>query len=178
MLIYASSCPDYRAAHGEAFIKSAEKHGHRVLIDITEGRVESSLLRFRKLPEMLDQDVLVLDIDSIINGPIEIPSCDLALFFRPGMPPWREELHILAGASFWTKRAKPFAESVRDKLTDQWGSDQIALWRTFREMGDRFDIHWLDQDFMSYDFRDAPIWTAKGDRKSDPIYLERAHAYQ
>lgn len=178
MLIYASSCPDYFAEHGEAFVNSAQKHGHQVKVDITEGRVESSLLRFKKLPDMLDDDVLVLDIDSIINEPIKIPKCDMALFFRPGMPPWREELHILAGASFWTKRAKPFAEGVRDRLTDRWGSDQIALWRTFQEMPFRFDIHKLDQNFMSYDFRsNAAIWTAKGPRKSDKTYTARREIY-
>ena len=34
MLIYASSCDDYFAEHGGAFINSAKKHGHQVKVDL------------------------------------------------------------------------------------------------------------------------------------------------
>jgi hypothetical protein len=61
----------------------------------------------------------------------------------------------------------------------KWCDDQKFAWRTFVEMGNRFNIGKLDQNFISYDFRaDAPIWTAKGPtRKANPVYLERRAAY-
>jgi hypothetical protein len=195
MLIYASSCKGYFSEHGEAFIRSAEKCGHKVKIDMAEDfpdwreklhcdsdRTFSCWLRLLRLPEMLDQeDVLVLDIDSIINKPIKL-DCDLALFLRPWIAPWRESLQVLMTASYWNKSAKPFAERVREKLLsqfNQWGDDQAAIWKIYQEMGDQFDIVKLDQDFVCYNFdRDAPIWTCKGPaRKNNPSYLERRAAY-
>lgn len=196
MLIYASSGSEYFSVHGEAFIASAEKHGHRVKVDLVddfpewkdklhckEERTFNSMLRTMRLPEMLDDDdVLVLDIDSIINKPIEMQPCDLALFFRPWMPSEWVGMQVLMTASYWTKRSRPFAERVRQRLLSQvnkWGDDQAAVWRTFQEMGHLFAIQPLTQDFVCYHFdRDAPIWTCKGPaRKSSPIYLERRAQY-
>lgn len=196
MLIYASSGSEYFSVHGEAFIASAEKHGHKVKVDMaedfpewksklrcTEDRTFNAMLRTMMLPEMLENDdVLVLDIDSIINKPIKLDKCDMALFFRPWMPSEWVGMQVLMTASYWTKRAKPFAESVRDKLLSQvneWGDDQKAVWRTFQEMGHEFAVQPLTQDFVCYHFdRDAPIWTCKGPtRKSNAAYLERRAQY-
>lgn len=194
MLIYASSGPDYFQEHGGAFIRSAEKCGHRVKIDMAddfpewksklrykEDRTFYAMLRTMRLPEMLDQeDVLVLDIDSIINRPIEIEPCDMALFFRPWLAP--ETLKVLMTASYWGRASKPFAERVRERLLERvndWGDDQTAVWQTYCEMGSQFDIRPLNQDFVCYHFdRDAPIWTCKGPaRKNDITYLERRAQY-
>lgn len=191
MLIYASSDSGYFAEHGEAFIRSAEKCGHKVKIDMMEDfpdwrekihcdddRTFSCWLRLLRLPEMLDQeDVLVMDIDSIINRPIKF-ECDIALFLRPWILPERENLQVLLTASYWNKSAKPFAMRVRERLLGQfneWGDDQIAVWRTYQEMGSRFNVLSLTQDFVCYNFdRDAPIWTCKGPaRKNNKIYLDR-----
>lgn len=193
MLIYASSCKDYYAAHGEAFIRSAMKHGHRVKVDMADTfskkelkcdsqRTFNCFVRFLRLPEMLEQDdVLVMDIDSIINQPI-IFNCDMALFFRPWVPSHRHDLKVLLTVSYWSKASKPFAERVRERLLGQvnkWGDDQAVVWRTYLEMGDRFDIKSLDQDFANYYFdREAPIWTCKGPgRKDNEVYLARKNAY-
>ena len=196
MLIYASSCPDYFAAHGEAFIASAKENGHRVKVDMVadfpewreklrcdSAKTFNCFLRFMRLPEMLDQeDVLVCDIDSIINQPIRFDNCDMAIFFRPWMPPDWEGKQVLLTASYWNKSAKPFAERVRERLLSQvnkWMDDQATVWRTYKEMGDRFTIQNLTQDFVCFHFdREAPIWTCKGPaRKSDPVYLERRAQY-
>ncbi len=196
MLIYASSCKDYFSEHGEAFIRSAEKCGHKVKIDMAgdfpelraklrceSERVFACWLRLLRLPEMLDrEDVLILDIDSIINRPISFEPCDMALFLRPWLPPNREDLQVLLTASYWNKAAKPFALRVRERLLGQfnkWGDDQAAVWRTYKEMGGSFDVQPLTQNFVCYEFdRDAPIWTCKGPaRKSNPVYLERRAAY-
>lgn len=188
MLIYASSCPDYFAVHGEAFVRSAEKQGYQVKVDLVErndyddARVYAAALRFLRLPELLDEHfrVLVLDIDSIVNRIAPVSSeWDMALFLRPWLT--SEEKKVMLSASYWTARAKPFAEHLRNQFSTQskWGADQRYAFRTFKAMGDKFNIGKLDQDFISYDFRDdAPIWTAKGPaRKDNPKYLERRAAY-
>ncbi len=192
MLIYASSGPEYLSEHGEAFIRSAERHGHQVKIDLATDfpewrkrfrcnydKVFYCGLRYLRLPELLTQDILMLDIDSIINHPIKVNEpCDMALFFRP----WLPGLEVLMTASYWTPKAKPFAEAVRDKMlarNNKWGSDQIIVWKTYKEIGDQFDIGTLSQNFACYNFdRDAPIWTAKGPtRKNNETYLARRAEY-
>jgi hypothetical protein len=196
MLIYASSCADYFSVHGEAFTKSALQHGHEVRIDMadnfpdwrkklrfTQERVFNCFLRFLRLPEMLDDDdVLVMDIDSIINKPIEFKDCDMALFFRPWLN-HVERLQVLLTASYWSKKSKPFAEAVRDKILasphNEWCDDQMIVSRLCREIGHKFKIQNLNEDFVCYHFdREAPIWTCKGPaRKNNPVYLERRAAY-
>ncbi len=193
MLIYASSCQKYFAAHGEAFIASAEKCGHTVKIDMVDDfpewrermdfkkeKVFACDLRWMRLPDLLEKnDVLVCDIDSIINQPIKF-ECDMALFFRPWIP--SKEHKILLTASYWSKKSKPFAEELRRKLLAgpmQWMDDQIHCWETYNEIGHRFDIKRLSESFVNYHFdRDAPIWTCKGPaRKDNETYLARKSEY-
>jgi hypothetical protein len=193
MLIYASSGPEYFAVHGEAFINSAKKCGHQVQVDMAYDfpewreklqfnydKVFNAHLRCLRLPEILEEtDVLMLDIDSIINHHIEMKPCDMALFFRPWLSGGGE---VLMTASYWNKSSKPFAERVRERLftkQNKWGDDQKFVWKTYKEMGNQFDIECLDQDFVCYNFdRDAPIWTCKGPaRKDNPVYLARRAAY-
>ncbi len=191
MLIYASSSPAYFAEHGEAFIKSAERFGHKVKIDLVtdfpqlrhrfiDQSTFALYLRYFRLPDLLDQDVLMLDIDSIINAPIKFDDCDMALFFRPWVKD--EYRQVLMTASFWTPRAKRFAERVRSKMVlrdNRWYDDQWIVWETFQDIGREFRVQAIDQNFVCYDFnRDAPIWTCKGpNRKSNQTYLERRAAY-
>ncbi len=193
MLIYASSSPEYFAEHGGAFISSAKKNGHEVRVDMSEDFPRSILkcqdersfkcfVRYLNLPELLDQDsVLMMDIDSIINKPIRIePEYDLGLYFRPWTS--KEKYQVLMTASYWTPKAKPFAMRLRQRLLAQnnkWYDDQIAVWRLYQEMGEQFNVKKLTQDFVCYHFdRDAPIWTCKGpNRKNNQTYLERRAAY-
>lgn len=195
MLIYASSCPDYFAAHGGAFIASARKHGHTVKVGIIgddwrdslkydNERTYRMLYRYMKLPELLKHDdVLMLDIDSIINAPIFFsPEYDMGLFLRPWIAPHREELKVLMTASWWTRKALPFAERVKERIlnrTNICSDDQIEVWRTYEEMKHRFRILQLSEDFACYHFdRDAPVWTCKGPaRKDNPVYLEKKALY-
>ena len=192
MLIYASSSRDYFLEHGEAFICSAKRHGHDVLIDMTDDfpafrgmfdneRIFSLFLRYLRLPDLLDRDVLMLDVDSIINKQIEKIDCDIALFFRPWIE--SERKRVLMTASYWTPSARPFAETVRNQIkvrNNQWFDDQLIVWKTYQEIGGQFDVAKLDEDFVCYHFdRDAPIWTCKGpSRKGHPVYLQRRRAYE
>jgi hypothetical protein len=196
MLIYASSCEKYFLEHGDAFITSAKKQGHTVKVDMTDDfpewrkrlgsdreRIFACNLRFLRLPDLLEQDdVLVCDIDSIINQPIKFDDCDLALYLRPWIDPTKERLQVLLTASYWSKRAKPFAEIVREKLLSQelrWCDDQRIVWRVYNEIGHQFKIQNLDHNFVNFNFdRDAPIWTCKGPaRKTNKVYLARKSEY-
>ena len=149
----------------------------------SETRVFNCMLRFLRLPELLDQDdVLVCDIDSIVNQPIVMPPCDMALFFRPWLRDMDENLQVLLTASYWARSAKPFAEKIREELLSRvinWMDDQTIVWRLYNEIGDQYRIRNLTEDFVNYHFdRDAPIWTCKGPtRKNNPTYLARKNLH-
>ena len=107
--------------------------------------------------------------------------CDMALFFRPWLigSGGRE---VLLTASYWTAKAKPFAERVREKMLakqNKWYDDQKIVWKTHQEMGSEFNILPLDEGFVNYHFnREAPIWTCKGpNRKDNEAYLARRAEY-
>jgi hypothetical protein len=190
MLIYASSSTEYFLEHGEAFVRSAIKCGHEVLIDRTRdfSHLRSKFaneallavnLRYLRLPDLLDRNILMLDIDSIINHPIREIDCELALFFRPWIKD--EFKRVLMTASYWTPKAKPFAECIRQKILradNEWYDDQKIVWETYREIGHMFDVETLDKNFVCYNFdQESPIWTCKGPgRKTNEIYLKRKHA--
>ena len=139
MLIYASACPVYYAAHGEAFVRSAARHGYQVKVDISDGpndyavpKWKAAALRFLNLPELLDTNerIVVLDIDSIVMGEIPVQDdWDMALFFRPWIP--EENKKLLLAASYWTPRAKPFAEHMRAQYhkKSKWLSEQTYAYR-------------------------------------------------
>ena len=62
MLIYASSCQKYFAAHGEAFIASAEKCGHTVKIDMVDDFPE---WRKQSLIAQLNADRIIYSAHSL-----------------------------------------------------------------------------------------------------------------
>ncbi len=197
-LIYATADRVYYDQNAEAFVNSAEKHGMEVKIDLvgnqfedlrkklnpTEPRVFYCFLRFLLLPELLDkhENILVIDIDSVFNSKIEIDEkYDMGLFFRDWVH--EEDKKILCGASYFTQRARSFAERVRDKLLcgkNEWYDDQLAFWKTYQEIGQNFNIMKMDHRFLNYNFEsNAPIWTAKGKhRKQNPRYLARKRIYE
>jgi hypothetical protein len=190
MLIYASSCKRYLLEHGGAFVRSARKCGHEVLIDQTDDfpylrtkfdneSLFALYLRYLRLPDLLDRNILMLDIDSIINHPIKEIDCDLALFFRPWIKD--ETKKILMTASYWTPKARPFAEAIRQKVLKsgkQWFEDQKIVLEVHKQLGYLFNVGTLDKNFVCYDFtRESPIWTCKGPaRKDHSVYLERRAA--
>jgi hypothetical protein len=106
----------------------------------------------------------------------------MALYFRPWIDPEKEKLQVLLTASYWSKRSKPFAEKVRERLLSEeiiWCDDQVMVWRVYNEIGHQFKIQELNQDFVCFHFNhDAPIWTCKGPaRKTNKVYLARKSEY-
>jgi hypothetical protein len=193
-VIYATCSPEYFAAHGAAFRKSAERHGNQCRIDVIEDGSYPEIskryvqrhtfyasMRWFLLSELLDQQpwVLVCDIDSIFNGKIEVPEeFDIGLFFRPHLPAERK---VMCSASYWTTAAKPFVKRLCERLETnlEWGCDQEEIWKQTLEDAGKYRVLGLGRDFVSYHFDpDALIWTSKGPvRKSDPVYLERKALY-
>jgi len=198
-LIYAICDQAYFHTHAEAFRRSGESHGNIIFIELIrpndhvewverlpphDRKTFYVMLRFLLLPKLLKhcQGILVCDIDSVFNAKIEFPDeYDMGIFFRP----WLGEpsLKVLCSATYFTPRAIPFLERVRDRLlasSGEWGCDQAAIWQQTVEDEGKYNILQLDQDFISFDrFADAPIWTAKGPtRKCDPTYLARKQAYE
>lgn len=188
-LVYTVCDRVYFDEHAEAFRKSAERQGHQVRIDLVsaednpgltldEPRCLFSVLRYIRLPELLAEHerVLVMDIDSVFNAPIEFnDGYDMALYFRPWIP--SEHLKVLLSAAYFTRKALPFAEKVRDLLVSgrvHWCDEQIAVWRAFVEDRFRYRIFQMNENMLNFDFvRESPIWTAKGSRKNDARYVER-----
>lgn len=186
-LIYAACDQAYYDTHGEAFCRSARENGYRVKVDVVEGgdAVSYSCERFIRLPDVLKRHphVLVVDIDSLFNSSLVIADeYDLGLFFRPWLVGYDSGKQLLAGTAYFTWRALPFAKKVQGRIVEgkkYWGCDQAALWETFLEDRDNYRVLQINDRMMNYDFKfDAPIWTAKGNRKSDPVYLERRAAYE
>lgn len=197
-LIYTVCDQAYFDTHAQAFRRSAESHGNNVWINLVRPNDHADwvkqlpphdrktfyvMLRFLLLPEVLRhcRGVLVMDIDSIFNEKIEFPDeYDMGIFFRP----WARlpALKVLCSATYFTPRAIPFLERIRDRLiasSGEWGCDQAAIWQQTVEDEGKYRILHLDQSFISFGKYDgAPIWTAKGPRKFDPSYLKRKQTYE
>src|SRR5688572_27438455 len=94
-LIYATADRSYYDLYGIAFLESAKVHGHEARVFRGAHRLAETdfklkayyaAWRFRVLPEVLRSypAALVLDVDTIIQSPIEIgDEYDLGIFFRP-----------------------------------------------------------------------------------------------
>lgn len=193
-LIYATCDIEYYKAHALAFSQSAASHGNKVRIDIisdnemeispSEKRIGYCAERFLRLPELLTEHeaVLIVDVDSIFNEKIIFdPEYDMGIFFRP----WKasEDTQVLCAASYFTNRAIDFANRIRELILDhhsKWLFDQEAIWKAYNEMGERYSVLHLDNDFLNYDFnKPASIWTAKGPyRKNAQPYLEKKMQYE
>lgn len=192
-LVYTVCDQAYYDEHAEAFRKSAEKCGHEVRIDLVaekdnpglklaEPRCLYSVLRYIRLPDILKEHerVLVMDIDSVFNNPVEFNHVyDMALYFRPWVP--LENLKVLLSAAYFTRNAQKFAEKVRDRLmADEvtWCVEQAVVWNAYLEDRGNYRVAQINDDLLNFEFkRETPIWTAKGGRKSNAAYLERRGMY-
>lgn len=192
-IVYTVCDQPYYDEHAAAFRKSAENAGHEVRIDLVTGDMHAdirsrldlaeercfySVLRYLLLPSVLQEHgaVLVMDIDSVFNGPAEFNSgVDMALYFRPWAQP--EHLKVLLSAAYFSRGAMPFVEAVAARLARErvtWCCEQLVVWEQYVADRGRYKVQQLNDRFMSYDFdKNVPIWTAKGGRKLNAAYLER-----
>lgn len=180
--IFAACDKAYYKLFAKQFIESAEAQGHTVQVlqngEWSAGRrAHHAAMRFRVLPLLLlnHPAVLVLDVDSIIREPIEIePEYDLGVF--PRLDKEDEAKRIMGGIVYCTDRALEFALQVAHRIDVsedlQWGDDQLALWRTYQDLKDRFRIKKFTTRTFDWENPKRPrIYTAKGMRKIKPEFL-------
>lgn len=186
-LIYAACDQAYFDTHAEAFCRSAMLHGHPVIVDLvseSDNPADYACARFIRLPKMLKdkRGILVADVDSVFNGPIEMDDeFDLGVFARPWMKDPAKA--VLAGLFYCGNNAMLFAQELRRTILSapiEWGCDQAALSETYRKYYSTYKVAKFSSKTMSYAFdTEAPMWTAKGQwRKTDSVYLARRAMYE
>lgn len=140
----------------------------------------ASVMRYLLLPEVLlvHSSVLVVDVDSIINEPIDIPSkYDLGLFLR-GNQDIRKK--VMGSCFYITDRAMEFAEQLKMRLDGetQWFDDQIAIYKLYQKHLGRYKVKLFGANFINWHCEPAPIWTGKGDIKSEnEVFLHKLKKY-
>ena len=183
--IFAACDKAYHKLFASRFIESAEAQGHTVHVFCDgdwslDRRAHHAAMRFRLLPLILlnHPAVLVLDVDSVIREPIEIEDeYDLGVF--PRLDKTDEGKRILGGILYCTDRAREFAIAVAHRLNVaddlEWGDDQLALWRTYSDLKDKFRIKKFNTRTFDWEpSTRARIYTAKGLRKVDPSFIGAA----
>lgn len=153
--------------------------------DISFRRSYYAAIRFVRAYQFLDatgRDLLILDADSLIRGPLLplfllLGDMDIALKRRADMPPTHE---IMAGILFVRSSVagrnflSDVAGSIADQLIDgsaEWFFDQKALHDAFNRVRDASEkprIGEFPTKYFDWEFKfDTVIWTGKGPRKSD-----------
>jgi hypothetical protein len=148
-------------------------------------------IRFVRIAEVLRQgagDVLCIDVDSVIRGPIEEvrdlhPMSDIMLRLRPKRKDWRWA--ILASAVFFRRTANTDSFSLRlserikrhlSSLDVRWGIDQQCIYATLRQSN--IAASNLPTVFTDFDFaEESYIWTGKGDRKCSDRFRRSLQAH-
>ena len=170
-LILASCSDEYHDLYANPFRNSAEQHGMEVRI-VRGGNMNpgaAAALRYLKLPHVLKEypSVLVLDIDSIINEPIDFnDKWDIGLFLRTGYDDIRKK--VLGSVFYIHQRAIDFAWMLRKRLKDdaRWYEDQVALYKTHQATLGKYKVKLLGTDFINWHCTPASIWTGKGEAKT------------
>ena len=180
--IFAACDDAYYHYFAKALINSARVHGHEC--EVANGGVISrgsaAALRYIKLPGMLQKhpSILILDVDSIINGPIEIGDrFDLGVFLRNEYTDRRKK--IMGSAVYVTDRAMQFATELKDYLSNdpQWFADQFWLYKLYERHKEKYTIKHFDTNFINWHFHPAPIWTGKGEAKDTENFKREMQRY-
>lgn len=155
--------------------------------NILENRSFYASYRFLRLPYILEkykEDVLILDIDSVVLKQLPVLDVDLGFYLRLNNDVGSNEyekmgMKIAAGILFVSKNQKEFTEDLKSAILKRqilWFVDQHALlevyekYKSSRNIFDFANTPWLDWNFID----DTYIWTAKGEsRKSDPTYINK-----
>ncbi len=152
-----------------------------------------SNMRFARLHQIMaacGRDLFSLDTDSLIRGPLDdlgsaVGDADLAFILRPEKAEIGHK--ILATSIYFT--ASPAARDflahvagyilscVRDKRL-AWYLDQSVLYLVYRMMtrdGATLETAPLPTEYADSAFTaDSAVWAAKGDRKTEPVFLAEA----
>ena len=120
---------------------------------------EYASARFFFAQKILEPELVILDVDSLCIGDFDLPAGDVGLYLRSEA---RDEMKVAAGMV--VIRHRPWLDMLCMNLAREsgWFADQKALWKTYQSRSvDYFDV----SPFITWDFDEKPIWTAKGARK-------------
>lgn len=170
-LIFAACDTKYYNLYAAALRNSAAEHGMDCKV-VCGGNIEpgpSTCLRYLLLPDELGrhESILVVDVDSIIKQPIDIPEhFDLGFFLRPDFQDNRKK--VMGSVFYINARAIDFAWDLRKKLkTDnRWFDDQYWLWKLYQRNIGKYKVKFFGTDFINWHCDPAAIWTGKGDVKT------------
>ena len=151
--------------------------------ELTERKVYYQCSRFRIIEEIVNCDILILDIDSLILKNIEVLDADVGLFFRHNFKskhkdPWLTEAgQIPAGIVYCSKNHLDFFSIVNQTIESDRklsGLEQMGLLRAFQHFKDK-RYKEISLDFFDWKMTEGtPIWTAKGNKgKTTPRFLSK-----
>lgn len=110
----------------------------------------------------VDDDVLIVDCDSLVFRPIAMPEgCDVGVMYTEG------HMQPVKACVLWVRPSgREFLENLADRIGNRtaWGADQDALMAEYAETS--LTVHKFTS--ADVDWRrdsDPCIWTAKGDNK-------------
>jgi hypothetical protein len=142
--------------------------------------------RFLHLPAIMqtfpNDNLLVLDVDSLIMTKLPEIQEEVGMYLRlnnqvGGNEYEVEGMKVAAGILYLKADQIDVAKNIKERiLVNQmvWFNDQHAIYNAYKEIRTQKSIRDLnDGTWMDWNFEDGTyIWTAKGDRKSNPVYLE------
>lgn len=190
--IYSVCDKEYKNRFACAFLKSARYHGHKAEIfckeDFTVNSREDMAFfvfwRYELLPGLVRKHgaVLLVDIDSVFLRPVEIePHYDIGMFFRNGHKE-HNRTKTLGGIFYCASSGVVFADRLAGNMAsaDQsWYVDQEVLWSTYCQIGSKFAVKAFDQYTIDWRRRgDTAIYTAKGNAKSDALFLQAKREWE
>lgn len=161
-------------------------------VDIVDMKAYYASFRFLALPKLLqetDEDVLVLDIDSVINRKLPDIEEDVGIYLRENNTIGANEyevngMKVAAGALYVKRKAFDFANDIAQNIKDnpvRWFNDQHAIYKSYKKYRNDFtyfdfaNTNWLDWTFVN---PDAYVITGKGNRKDSPVYLDIKKQYE
>jgi hypothetical protein len=190
--IYSVCDREYQARYAKAFLRSARHYGHEAKVfcrdDITVTSKDDMAFfvfwRYELLPELLKtySHVLLVDIDSVFQGPALVDDrYDVGIFFRNmGKDAEKDagnRTKTLGGVFYCSQKAMPYADYLSMKMAAAehvWYADQRVLYEVFCEIGDQYRVKHFGNDFIDWHFpTNAPIYTAKGNRKAEQDFLTK-----
>lgn len=177
MAVVVSCDAEYLKRFGQTFVESVKRNTKqdKVYISVVtrdHEPWEAACERFffaRNLPE---QELVILDIDSLFLRGVVFPEGEVGLYFRDRAD---ERLNIAAGLV--VVRNKSFLEALCKNLKGHsgWFADQKALWQTYCQN----DFEYFDVSaFITWEFDEKPIWTGKGALKRSETFREKMDEFR
>ncbi len=138
-------------------------------------------MRFVRLAEIINHPCkfINLDIDALVRAPIQIDfdnENDMYVYTN-------HNGNYLAGSIFYpakestVKFIKELGNNIKEEIEKDnlyWFLDQYCL----DAVANKYKVGFLPKDYIDWDLKtDTAIWTLKGWRKKNPVFIEEAKKY-